>query len=293
MADLLLELFSEEIPARMQARAAEDLKKLITEKLVEAGLTYEAAGAFATPRRLALHLTGLPKETQATREERKGPRVDAPEKALEGFLRSTGLTKDQLEARDDKKGQVWFAVIEKPGQTAADVIAQAVTETIRAFPWPKSMRWGAGELRWVRPLHSILCLLSDEAGAEIVPFEVGGIASGDKTFGHRFMAPGATPVTGFEDYVAKLAAAKVILDPAERADRIAHDAQQLAFAQGLELVEDPGLLAEVAGLVEWPVTLMGEIAPEFLDLPPEVLQTSMKAHQKFFSVRNPKTGRIE
>ena len=293
MADLLLELFSEEIPARMQARAAEDLKKLVTDKLIEAGLTYDAAGAFATPRRLALHMTGLPKMTSATSEERKGPRVDAPEKALEGFLRSTGLTKDRLEARDDKKGQVWFAVIEKPGRPAAEVIAEAVTETIHSFPWPKSMRWGDGDLRWVRPLHSILCLLSDEGGAEVVPFEVSGIASGDKTFGHRFMAPGPIAVTGFDDYVAKLAAAKVILDPAERAAQIAHDAEQLAFAQGLELVEDPALLAEVAGMVEWSVTMMGEIAPEFLDLPPEVLQTSMKAHQKFFSVRNPKSGRIE
>ena len=293
MPDLLLELFSEEIPARMQARAADDLKRLVTDKLVEAGLTYSGAAAFATPRRLVLHLTDLPKMTSATREERKGPRVDAPEKALEGFLRSTGLTKDQLEARDDKKGQVWFAVIEKPGREAAQVIAQAVTETIQGFPWPKSMRWGDGDLRWVRPLHSILCVLSDEAGAEVVPFEVSGIASGDTTFGHRFMAPGPLTVTGFEDYAAKLAAAKVVLDPAERAARIEHDAKQLAFAQGLEVVEDKGLLAEVAGLVEWPVALMGEIAPEFLDLPPEVLQTSMKAHQKFFSVRNPKTGRIE
>ena len=293
MPDLLLELFSEEIPARMQARAAEDLKKLVTGKLVEAGLTYSQAGAFATPRRLTLHLTGLPKMTAAMREERRGPRTDAPEKALEGFLRATGLSKDQLEARDDKKGQVWFAVIEKPGRPAAQVIAEAVVETLRNFPWPKSMRWGAGSLRWVRPLHSILCLLSDEAGTEVVPFEIDGIVSGDTTEGHRFMAPGRFRVSGFEDYVAKLAEAKVILDADERAARIEHDATQLAFAQGLEVVEDKGLLAEVAGLVEWPVTLMGEIGETFLDLPPEVLQTSMKAHQKFFSVRNPKTGRIE
>ncbi|HSF95096.1 MAG TPA: glycine--tRNA ligase subunit beta [Thermohalobaculum sp.] len=293
MPDLLLELFSEEIPARMQARAAEDLKKLVTTALVEAGLTYAEAGAFATPRRLTLHLTGLPAQTPAMREERKGPRTDAPEKALEGFLRATGLTKDQLEARDDKKGQVWFAVIQKPGRPAAEVIAEAVTETIRNFPWPKSMRWGAGSLRWVRPLHSILCILTDEHGAEVVPFEVDGIAAGDTTAGHRFMAPGRLRVTGFDDYVAKLEAAKVILDPAERAARIEHDATQLAFAQGLELVEDNGLLAEVAGLVEWPVVLMGGIGEAFLDLPPEVLRTSMKTHQKFFSVRNPKTGRIE
>ena len=298
MPDLLLELFSEEIPARMQARAAEDLKKLVTDKLVEAGLTYADAAAFSTPRRLCLHLTGLPKITPAMREERKGPRIDAPEKALEGFLRSTGLTKDQLEARDDKKGQVWFAVIEKPGREAAEVIAGAVTETVRNFPWPKSMRWGAGSLRWVRPLHSILCILHDEHGPEVVPFEIDGIASGDTTSGHRFMGPGIMgggrfAVHGFEDYAHKLAEARVILDPAERAARIEHDATQLAFAQGMEVVEDKGLLAEVAGLVEWPVTLMGEIGEEFLDLPPEVLQTSMKTHQKFFSVRNPKTSRIE
>jgi len=302
MPDLLLELFSEEIPARMQARAAEDLKKLVTDKLVEAGLTYRDAGAFATPRRLTLHLTGLPKMTPAMREERKGPRTDAPEKALEGFLRSTGLTNDQLEARDDKKGKgdtkVWFAVIEKPGRPAADVIAEAVTDTVRNFPWPKSMRWGAGSLRWVRPLHSILCILHDEHGPEVVPFEIDGIASGDSTEGHRFLSPGRFPVRGFEDYVHKLAEAKVILDPAERAARIEHEAKQLAFAQGLELVEDKSLLAEVAGLVEWPVVLMGEIGAGFLDLPPEVLQTSMRTHQKFFSVRNPESdsktsGRIE
>jgi glycyl-tRNA synthetase beta chain len=293
MPDLLLELFSEEIPARMQARAASDLKTLVTGKLVEAGLTYADAGVFSTPRRLTLHLTGLPEMTPAMREERKGPRVDAPEKALEGFLRSTGLTKDQLEARDDKKGQVWFAVIEKPGRPAEEVIAEAVTETIRNFPWPKSMRWGAGSLRWVRPLHSILCILSDETDPRVVPFEVDGIASGDTTFGHRFMASGSIAVRGFEDYAHKLDLAKVILDPADRAARIEHDARQLAFAQGLEVVEDKGLLAEVAGLVEWPFTLMGEIGADFLDLPAEVLQTSMKAHQKFFSVRHPKTGRIE
>ncbi|MHA1537551.1 MAG: glycine--tRNA ligase subunit beta [Alphaproteobacteria bacterium] len=298
MPDLLLELFSEEIPARMQVRAAEDLKKLVTAKLVEAGLTYADAGAFSTPRRLTLHLTSLPKITPARREERKGPRVDAPERALEGFLRSTGLTKDQLEARDDKKGPVWFAVIDKPGRPAAEVITEAVTETIRNFPWPKSMRWGEGSLRWVRPLHSILCILSDESGTEVVQLEVNGIASGDKTFGHRFMAPDPIAVSGFEDYVARLEAAKVILDAAERAARIGHDATQLAFAQGMEVVEDKGLLAEVAGLVEWPVTLMGEIGEDFLDLPPEVLRTSMKTHQKFFSVRNPKadsksSGRIE
>ena len=197
MPDLLLELFSEEIPARMQARAADDLKNLVTARLVEAGLTYADAGAFATPRRLTLHLTGVAKMTPARREERKGPRLDAPASALAGFLRSTGLTREQLEARDDKKGRVWFAVIEKPGRPAAEVIAEAVTETVRGFPWPKSMRWGAGSLRWVRPLHSILCILHDETGTEVVPFEVNGIASGDTTFGHRFMGPGRIKVRGF------------------------------------------------------------------------------------------------
>lgn len=293
MADLLLELFSEEIPARMQARAAEDLKKLVTNHMVEQGLTYSGGKVFATPRRLTLALSDLPKVTPDTTEERKGPRVDAPEKALEGFLRSTGLAREDLEARDDKKGQVWFAVIKRTGRPAAEVIAEAVENAVRTFPWPKSMRWGSGSLRWVRPLHSILCVLSDEAGTEVVPMDVDGIVSGDTTRGHRFHAPDAFRVTGFDDYVSKLADAFVVLDPAERAARIEADAKNLAFAQGLEVVEDKGLLAEVAGLVEWPVVLMGPIEEQFLDLPPEVLQTSMKEHQKFFSVHNPKTGRIE
>ena len=293
MPDLLLELFSEEIPARMQARAARDLRSRMTDALVEAGLVYESAGAFVTPRRLALTVTGLPARAPDTREERKGPRADAPEKAIEGFLRSTGLTRDQLEEREDRKGTFLFATIERRGRPAPEIVAGAVEQVVRHFPWPKSMRWGEGSLRWVRPLHSILCLLHDESGAEIVPLEIDGVASSDVTFGHRFMAPGGFAVSGFEDYAAGLRRAKVILDPTERADRIRHDATQLAFARGLELVEDEGLLAEVAGLVEWPVVLMGEIGAEFLDLPPEVLQTSMREHQKFFSVRNPATGRIE
>jgi glycyl-tRNA synthetase beta chain len=293
MPDLLIELFSEEIPARMQAKAAEDLKRLVTDGLVEAGLTYASAGVYATPRRLVLTLEGLSGESPTVTEERKGPRTDAPEQALEGFLRSTGLTRDQLEARDDKKGQVWFAKITKPGRPAAEIVADVVPGVVRSFPWPKSMRWGAGSLRWVRPLHSILCVLSDEAGAEIVPFDVDGIASGNTTEGHRFMAPGRLAVTSFADYEAKLRSAKVVLSAEARADAIWHDATNMAFAAGLEVVEDRGLLAEVAGLVEWPVVLMGEIGADFLDLPPEVLQTSMKEHQKFFSVRNPKTGRIE
>ena len=292
MPDLLIELFSEEIPARMQARAAEDLKKRVTDGLVEAGLTYAHAGAFSTPRRLALHVEGLLAESPNTREERKGPKVGAPEKAVEGFLRATGLTMDDLEIRDDKKGQVYFAVIEKTGRPAAEIVGHVLSDVIRNFPWPKSMRWGSGSLRWVRPLHSILCILSDENGAEVVPLDAGGIVAGDSTEGHRFMAPGRFTVTGFDDYAAKLKRAHVVLDAEERVEAIWHDATNMAFAAGLDVVEDKGLLTEVAGLVEWPVVLMGEIAEDFLTLPPEVLQTSMKEHQKFFSVRDPKTGKI-
>ncbi|KPD13118.1 glycine--tRNA ligase subunit beta [Phaeobacter sp. 11ANDIMAR09] len=293
MPDLLIELFSEEIPARMQARAAEDLKKRMTDGLVEAGLTYAGAAAFSTPRRLTLAVEGLLAESPTLREERKGPKVGAPDKAIEGFLRGAGLTRDQLEERDTPKGAVYFALIEKPGRPAAEIIAEVLEATIRNFPWPKSMRWGTGSLRWVRPLHSILCQLSDENGAEVVPLEIDGIKAGNVTQGHRFMAPGEISVNGFEDYAAKLKRANVVLDPAERQAAIWQEAGNQAFARGLELVEDKGLLAEVAGLVEWPVVLLGDIDSEFLELPPEVLQTSMKEHQKFFSVKNPKTGRIE
>jgi len=293
MPDLLLELFSEEIPARMQTRAAADLKKLVTDGLVEAGLTYASAGAFSTPRRLSLTIEGLTGESPTVTEERKGPRADAPEKALAGFLRATGLTRDQLEIRDDKKGQTYFARITRPGRRAEDILADLIPGVIRNFPWPKSMRWGAAPLKWVRPLHSILCILSDENGAAVVPFDVDGIAAGDTTQGHRFMAPGRFSVTSFDDYSARLKRAHVIFSAEERADHIWHDATNMAFAAGLEVVEDAGLLVEVAGLVEWPVVLMGEIGAAFLDLPPEVLQTSMREHQKFFSVRNPATGRIE
>ena len=293
MPDLLLELFSEEIPARMQAKAAEDLKSLVTNGLVEAGLTYASAASFATPRRLCLVVDGLSANSPTTTEERKGPRVDAPEAAIEGFLRGAGVSRDALETREDKKGEIYVARITHQGRDAADIIAELVPSVIRNFQWPKSMRWGAGSLRWVRPLHSILCLLTDEAGARVVPFEVDDIVAGDKTRGHRFMAPDAFAVSSFEDYEAKLKRAHVILRADERADAIWHEASQMAFAAGLELVEDRGLLAEVAGLVEWPVVLMGEIGADFLNLPPEVLQTSMKEHQKFFSVKNPKTGRIE
>jgi glycyl-tRNA synthetase beta chain len=293
MPDLLIELFSEEIPARMQGKAADDLKTRVTNGLVEAGLTYAGAAAFATPRRLALRVDGLTERSPDVKEERKGPRVDAPDKAIEGFLRGAGLTRDDLIERDEKKGRVFFAVIEKPGRPAAEIVAEVLEDAIRNFPWPKSMRWGAGSLRWVRPLHRIVCLLSREDGSEIVPLDVDGIASGRTTEGHRFMAPDTFDVTGFDDYEAKLKRAHVVLDAAERAEAIWQDATNQAFASGLEVVDDKGLLAEVAGLVEWPVVLMGEIGEDFLGLPAEVLQTSMKEHQKFFSVKNPKTGRIE
>ncbi|WP_430206045.1 glycine--tRNA ligase subunit beta [Phaeobacter inhibens] len=277
----------------MQARAAEDLKKRMTDGLVEVGLTYAGARALSTPRRLTLAMEGLLEHSPTVREERKGPKVGAPDKAIEGFLRGAGLTRDQLEERDTPKGAVYFALIEKPGRPAAEIIAEVLEDTIRNFPWSKSMRWGAGSLRWVRPLQSIVCLLSKEDGAEVVPLDIDGIASGNTTYGHRFMAPDQITVTGFDDYAAKLKRAHVVLDPAEREAAIWQEATNQAFASGLEVVEDKGLLAEVAGLVEWPVVLMGAIDDEFLALPPEVLQTSMKEHQKFFSVRNPKTGRIE
>ena len=293
MPDLLIELFSEEIPARMQAKAAEDLRKRVTDGLVEAGLTYAGAQALSTPRRLTLGLEGLLTESPTVREERKGPKVGAPDKAIEGFLRGAGLSRDDLEERDTPKGAVYFATITKPGRPAAEIVAEVLEDTIRNFPWPKSMRWGAGSLRWVRPLHSILCILSDETGASVVPFDIDGIKAGDTTEGHRFMGSGRFAVANFEDYAAKLKRDKVILSADERAEHIWNDATNMAFAQGMEVVEDQGLLREVAGLVEWPVVLMGDIAEDFLGLPPEVLQTSMKEHQKFFSVKNPKTGRIE
>lgn len=293
MPDLLIELFSEEIPARMQTRAAEDLRKLVTNGLVEAGLTYAGAAAFSTPRRLTLAVEGLLPHSPTLREERKGPRVDAPEQAIEGFLRGAGLTRDQLEEREVGKARVFFAVVEKPGRPAAQIVAEVLEAAIRNFPWPKSMRWGTGTLRWVRPLQSILCILTDEAGAETVPLTLDTITAGNTTEGHRFMGKGRFSVNSFEDYTAKLKQNHVILSPQERADAIWAEATNQAFANGLEVVEDAGLLAEVAGLVEWPVVLMGTIDEAFLGLPPEVLQTSMKEHQKFFSVKNPKTGRIE
>jgi len=293
MPNLLIELFSEEIPARMQAGAAENLKTLVTNGLLEAGLTYSGAKAFSTPRRLALAVEGVSAESPTVREERKGPKVGAPEKAIEGFLRGAGISRGDLEERETPKGAIYFATIEKEGRAAEAIIAETLEATIRNFPWPKSMRWGDGSLRWVRPLHSIICLFEDEAGSRVIDFEIDGIKSGATTEGHRFMAPKRFSVTSFDDYEAQLKRAFVVLNAKERADDILQDATNQAFANGLELVEDNGLLMEVAGLVEWPVVLMGSIDETFLDLPPEVLQTSMKEHQKFFSVRNPKTNRIE
>ncbi|MES2844168.1 MAG: glycine--tRNA ligase subunit beta [Pseudomonadota bacterium] len=293
MPDLLIELFSEEIPARMQGKAAADLKKLVTDGLVNAGLTYASAGAFSTPRRLVLSVDDLTAASKPVREERKGPRVDAPQAAIDGFLRSTGQLLEQLVIREEKKAEVYYAIIEKPGRTAAVIVAEVLETAIRTFPWPKSMRWGNGSLRWVRPLHSILCLLTTEAGADVVPLTVDGITAGNTTEGHRFLAPGRFAISSFDDYSTKLKRAKVILNPAEREAHIWQDATNAAFAAGMEIVPDAALLTEVAGLVEWPVVLMGRIDDAFLSLPPEVLQTSMKEHQKFFSVRNPKTARIE
>jgi glycyl-tRNA synthetase beta chain len=287
MPDLLLEFFSEEIPARMQLRAAEDLKKLVTDRLVDAGLLYEGAKAFVTPRRLTLAVQGVPATQPDVREEKKGPRVGAPEKAVQGFLKSAGLTSlDQAKIQKDNKGEYYVAVIEKAGRPAIDVIAAIVPEVVRNFPWPKSMRWGAGELRWVRPLHAIVATFGMETEEpEIVPFSVEGIAAGDTTFGHRFLAPGAITVRRLDDYVAKLEKAKVVLDPARRQEIILTDAKNLAFAQGYELVEDAALLTEVAGLVEWPVVLMGSFDPEFLKIPPEVIRTTIRANQKCFVMR--------
>ncbi|WP_436642960.1 glycine--tRNA ligase subunit beta [Microbaculum sp. FT89] len=295
MPDLLLELFSEEIPARMQGRAAEDLRKLVTDALVDAGLTYESASAFATPRRLTLNVTGVPARSPDTREERKGPRVGAPDKALEGFLKAAGLASiDEAKVESDpKKGEFYVAVIEKPGREATAVIADIVPDVIRRFPWPKSMRWGSGSLRWVRPLQSILCVFGPETeDTEVVDFEVDGLRSGRVTRGHRFMAPDTFEVRRFDDYVEKLEKAFVVLDPERRREIIRTDARTLAFAQGLEVVEDEGLVEEVAGLVEWPVVLMGAFDPDFLKIPPEVVRLTIRANQKCFVVRDPKTGAL-
>ncbi|MFO7477105.1 MAG: glycine--tRNA ligase subunit beta [Methyloceanibacter sp.] len=288
MAELLLELFSEEVPARMQTRAREDLARLLGGKLGEAGLEFKNIETYATPRRLTAVVTGLPVRSPDLREEKKGPRVDAPEAAITGFLKSAGLASvDQAERREDKKGAYYVATIEKRGRPTAEVVAEIVPEIVRHFPWPKSMRWGTGRLRWVRPLHSILCLLD----GKLVPFEIEGIDSGKRTRGHRFLAPESFNVKSFADYEKRLREAYVILDGEERAARILKEARALAAKEGLTLVEDDGLLAENAGLTEWPVVLMGTFDKDFLSVPPEVLSTAMKAHQKCFSLRD-KQGKL-
>jgi glycyl-tRNA synthetase beta chain len=283
MPQLLLELFSEEIPARMQVQAARDLERMARERLAEQGFLPEAMTAFAGPRRLTLVIEGLP-EAQADRtEERKGPRVGSPEKAMEGFLRSTGLTLDQLVDQDG----VWFAKIERKGRPTPDIVAEMVEAIVRNFPWPKSMTWGRGTLRWVRPLKRIVCLFD----GTVVPVSIDGIESGDVTEGHRFMGK-AQPfrVKDFDTYRDGLAAHFVVLDVEERKARILDAARTLCFARNLELVEDEGLLNEVAGLAEWPTPVLGDMDPDFLDLPPEVIRTSMRTHQKYFAVRDPATG---
>src|SRR5215813_14243426 len=295
MPDLLLELFSEEIPARMQARAAEDLKTIVTGRLVDAGLVYEGAKAFATPRRLALTVQGLPARQPDLKEEKKGPRVGSPAKAIEGFLKGAGLAsiKDATIQKDPKKGDFYLALIEKPGRPAIEVLSEMLPVVIRTFPWPKSMRWGSGKLTWVRPLHSIVATFGPETEEpEVVPFQVEGIAAGRVTRGHRFLAPDTIEVKRFDDYVAKLAKAKVVLDPERRKAQILADAKNLAFAQGYELVEDKALLDEVAGLVEWPVVLMGSFDREFLSIPSEVIRTTIRNNQKCFVLRDPQTAQL-
>ena len=293
MPDLLLELFSEEIPARMQARAAEDLRKLVTDRLVDAGLVYEGARAFVTPRRLTLAVQGVPARQPDVREEKKGPRVGAPEAAVAGFLKSAGLKSiNDAKVQPDKKGDFYVAVIEKPGRGAIEVIGGILPDVIEKFPWPKSMRWGAssaqpGALNWVRPLHSIVATFGPETEEpDIVPFTIGGIFAGNETRGHRFMAPQPFTVRHLEDYLQKLDKAKVVPDAERRRDIILTEAKQLAFAQGLELVEDEGLLAEVAGLVEWPVVLLGSFDQEFLQIPGEMIRATIRNNQKCFVLRD-------
>lgn len=288
MPELLLELFCEEIPARMQARAADDLRRLVTDALVERGLTYAAARAFVGPRRLTLVLDGLSPRQPDRREERRGPRAGAPQAALDGFLRQNGLTPDQVSLVETDKGAFHVAVIDVPGRPTPEVLGEILPAIIRDFPWPKSMRWGSGALRWVRPLQSILCCFD---GA-VVDMAIEGIRAGETTRGHRFHAPQTITARRFDDYAERLEAAKVVVDPAARRQIIERDARTLAFARHLDLVEDAALLDEVTGLVEWPVVLSGDFDPDFLDVPAEVLTTTMRANQKYFALRDPKTGRL-
>src|SRR6202161_4755977 len=293
MPDLLLELFSEEIPARLRRQAADGLQRLVPNARVECNLLYEGAQSFVTPRRLTLHVVGLPAAQADLREECKGPRVGAPDAAIQGFLKSAGLKRieDARVETDPKKGQFYVAVIEKPGRETKDAIAEIIPAIIRSFPWPKSMRWGAASakpeaLRWVRPLRGIVCTLATQhETAEIVSFDIDGLAAGDVTWGHRFMAPQPFHIRRYDDYVDALQKAKVVLDADRRKAIILADAKNLAFAQGLTLGEDEGLLEEVAGLVEWPVVLMGEFESAFLDLPAEVIRATIRANQKCFVLR--------
>ncbi|WP_441279407.1 glycine--tRNA ligase subunit beta [Tardiphaga sp. 172_B4_N1_3] len=299
MPDLLLELFSEEIPARMQAKAAEDLRRMVTDRLVAEGLVYEGAKAFATPRRLTLTVHGIPARQSDLKQERKGPRVGGAEAAIQGFLKATGLASlDEAKIQRDPKGDFYIALTEKPGKPTVDVLAEILPIIIRTFPWPKQMRWGAASakssaLTWVRPLHSIVATFGIETEEpEVVQFDLSGVSVGQTTYGHRFLAPDAIQVRRFDDYVSKLQAAKVVLDPERRKEIILADARQLTFAQGFELVEDPALLDEVAGLVEWPVVLMGSFDKDFLSIPDEVIRATIRANQKCFVVRDPKTGKL-
>jgi glycyl-tRNA synthetase beta chain len=299
MPDLLLELFSEEIPARMQARAAEDLRKLVTDRLVDAGLVYEGAKPFVTPRRLALAVHGVPARQADVREEKKGPRVGAPDNAIAGFLKAAGLKSiGEAKVQPDKKGDFYVAVIEKPGRAAIEVIGEILSDVVKGFPWPKSMRWGVqskepGAFSWVRPLHSIVATFGPETEEpDIVPFSVGGIAAGNETRGHRFLAPAPFTVRRLADYLQKLDKAKVVPDAERRRDIILTEAKHLAFVQGLELVEDDGLLTEVAGLVEWPVALLGSFDEKFLRIPAEVIRATIRNNQKCFVLRDPAHARL-
>jgi glycyl-tRNA synthetase beta chain len=295
MPDLLFELFSEEIPARMQRQAGEDLKRLVTNALVDRGLTYEGAAVHWTPRRLALHIAGLPSRQPDVREEKKGPRVGAPDAAVQGFLKSAGLASlDQAKIeKDPKKGEFYVAIVEKKGRPTLDVLAEILPAVIKGFPWPKSMRWGAASanpeaLRWVRPLHSIVATFGPEnEEPDIVPFSVDGIAAGNVTYGHRFLSPAAIKVRRLDDYAPALAAAKVVLEADRRKDMILTDARALAFARGLELIEDEALLEEVSGLVEWPVVLMGSFDESFLAIPAEAIRATIRANQKCFVLKRP------
>ena len=289
MPDLLLELFSEEIPARMQAGAARDLERLMVGALTDRGYLFEGIKAFAGPRRLTLAIAGLPAKQNDVREELKGPKTDAPQAALDGFLKKTGLTKDQLKVEKTPKGDVYLAVIERKGRETPHVLAEIIPDVMAKLPWPKSMRWLPGSsVRWVRPLHSILCTFD----GELVPFSFAGVSSGMHTRGHRFLSEGKIEARRFDDYAQKLKAAHVVLEAEERVAIIFDGIKQAAFVHGLEMIPDEGLLAEVSGLAEWPVVYVGTIQDEFMDVPAEILRTSMRTHQKYFSLREPKTQRL-